>query len=177
MNEKSLEEIALRIQRLLEEYEIDTKLFQLIIQVSEDYYDQIKANFQVRNSILDAIVGARGTDWNVDLMIYALPASDDFANEIITLIPSVKSNVMNESLLEDLFLRIKAELDAYHIDIQSFYVKIFVRRMYYDKIKRNFKDFDSNPKNDIVVGTGGKNWGIELLSPPTLGVPYEDRFL
>ncbi len=177
MNEESLEEIASRVQRLREEFEIDSKYFNLTIQVSEDYYNQIKSDFKVRNPILDAIVGAKGTDWNIYLMICGLAPSDDFQNEINNLMRSVSSTVMNESRLEDLFIRIKAELDAYHINIQSFFVKIFVRRTYYDKIKQNFKNYDPNPIRDVTVGCGGKNWGIELLSPPTLGVPYEDRYL
>lgn len=134
MNEKSLEEIASRIIELLREYEIDYKSFQVMVQVSEAYYDQIKSNFKVRNPIIDAIVGTKGENWNIDLMIYALGAlapSNDLENQLKALKSSTQFKVMNDARLEEFLIRIKADLDTYRIDIQNLTVGIFVRRTYY----------------------------------------------
>jgi hypothetical protein len=66
LNPEKLNEIASKIQAVLDEFEIDSRGFALNIRVSREYYQMIKENFPKRHSI-DMIVSEKGREWAIDL--------------------------------------------------------------------------------------------------------------
>lgn len=70
MNEAQLQDLAMRMRELFNEYGIDAEEYQLKVLVSKAYFEAIKGQFSKRHP-LDVMVGAGGDDWSIDLIYLA----------------------------------------------------------------------------------------------------------